>query len=323
MAEVKSIVFAGGCFWGVERFFSLVPGVLATEAGYANGFTEDPSYKDVCSGATGFVEAVKVDYDGARLSLPELLGLFYNIVDPLSVNRQGNDIGPQYRTGIYSNDSRDWPHVASSLARLGESLGRPVAIEHGELKNFFPAEEYHQKYLDKNPGGYCHIPEMKFKLASSYRPVGTRYSDLKKRLTRDQYEVTQKGATEAPFANEYFDHFEPGLYVDIVDGQPLFLSAHKFESGCGWPSFSRPIDDSYLHKLPDNSLGRQRIEVRGQQSGSHLGHVFPDGPAATGGLRYCINSASLRFVPKYKMAGEGFGHLLPLLEAEEKKAQAK
>ena len=309
----KTIVLAGGCFWGVERYLSLVPGVLEATAGYANGLIPGPTYEQVCSGKTGFAEAVKVVYDSARLGLSELLELFYKIIDPVSVNRQGNDSGPQYRTGIWHVDPADWPIISGSLALLGESLDRPVAVESGPLQNFYPAEERHQRYLEKNPGGYCHIGLSRLKEASGF--IGAALDEeARQRLTPLQYEVARRGATEPPFQNEYCRLFEPGIYVDVVDGTPLFLSTAKFESGCGWPSFSKPIDERLLNKLSDLSFGRERTEVRGAASGSHLGHVFPDGPAASGGLRYCINSASMRFVPKSAMAAEGYGALLAALE---------
>jgi peptide methionine sulfoxide reductase msrA/msrB len=315
----KTIVLAGGCFWGVEHYLSLIPGVLKTEVGYANGHLENPTYEAVCTGASGFVEAVLVTYDDSVLGLSELLDLFYKIIDPTSVNRQGGDRGPQYRTGVYYTAAEDWPIIHGSLVLLSESLDGHLAVEGGKLKNFYSAEEYHQKYLDKNPNGYCHIPEAGFEAARRYKKNDPKPSDLQDRLTPLQYEVTQRGATEPPFANEYFANFEPGLYVDVVDGKPLFISAHKFESGCGWPSFARPIENDDLIKLPDNSYGRSRIEVRSRDSGAHLGHVFPDGPTASGGLRFCINSASLRFIPMAQMESEGYGNLLPLLEKEEDK----
>jgi peptide methionine sulfoxide reductase msrA/msrB len=319
MFDERKIVLAGGCFWGVQHYLSLIPGVVDTQVGYANGRFENPTYEQVCTGTSGFTEAVMVTYDRNKLGLSELLDLFYKIVDPTSVNKQGNDVGPQYRTGIYYDDPADEPIVKGSLVLLGESLERPVAIESCSLKNFYPAEKYHQKYLENNPGGYCHLPVARFEEARRYKPLQgpdtkLNKAKLRERLSSMQFEVTQHGATEPPFANEYFDLFEPGIYVDVVDGRPLFLSTQKFDSGCGWPSFSRPIDESYLSKLPDYSHSRVRTEVRSQQSGSHLGHVFSDGPRESGGLRYCINSASLRFVPKNNLISEGYGELLPLFD---------
>ncbi|HAB40965.1 MAG TPA: peptide-methionine (R)-S-oxide reductase, partial [Porphyromonadaceae bacterium] len=177
---------------------------------------------------------------------------------------------------------------------------------------------YHQDYLDKNPEGYCHIDPSLFEMARNIRiipPQSPRPADkeLRATLTPLQYEVTQHAATEPPFANEYFDEFRPGIYVDVVTGEPLFLSADKFESGCGWPAFSRPIDDSLIVERRDLSHGMDRTEVSSRKGGSHLGHVFPDGPAHTGGLRYCINSASLRFIPLEDMEEAGYGQYIPLL----------
>ena len=313
MSEKKEIYLAGGCFWGLQKYLSLIPGVLNTEAGYANGRIPNPSYEDVCTGSTGFAETVRVEYDAETIGLTEILDLFYKVIDPTSVNKQGADIGEQYRTGIYYEDDTEHPIISGSLTLLGESLDKPVAIEIKKLENFYPAEAYHQEYLDKNPGGYCHIDPSHFTGAESYTgkaPAGS----LKTRLTDIQYEVTQRDATEPPFNNEYYNNFEPGIYVDIVDGTPLFVSADKYDAGCGWPSFSRPIDNALLKTLPDNSFGRTRVEVRSSGANSHLGHVFEDGPESLGGLRFCINSASLRFIPESTMENEGYADYLGLLD---------
>ncbi|MDR2406134.1 MAG: peptide-methionine (S)-S-oxide reductase MsrA [Deltaproteobacteria bacterium] len=319
MSDDKCIYLAGGCFWGVERYISLIPGVKNTEVGYANGRTQNPSYKDVCSGETGFTEAVKVCYDADLINLEELLSLFYKVIDPTSKNRQGNDVGEQYRTGVYFEDQKDEQIVEESLKNLSKGLDKPLMVESGKLLNYYPAEEYHQKYLEKNPGGYCHIGRVHFDNAKNYKKPGKESgAQLKERLTPLQYNVTQNAATEPPFRNEYYDKFEPGIYVDIVDGSPLFLSSDKFESGCGWPSFARPIDESLLLEIEDKSHGMSRTEVKGKSSRSHLGHVFPDGPKDLGGLRYCINSASLKFIPASQMESEGYGKFLPLIQKASK-----
>lgn len=327
--DLKTIYLAGGCFWGTEHFFSLVPGVRETEVGYANSNVPDPTYREVCSGATGAAETVKVVYDADSITLPFILNLYYQTIDPTSLNRQGNDRGTQYRTGIFYTDSLERPVIEKSLARLQESYSKPLAIEVAPLRNFYPAEDYHQDYLDKNPGGYCHINPALFRMARTAKdPDAPRYAkearqkyvkpsdeELRQRLTPLQYEVTQNSATERPYFNEYNEEFRPGIYVDVVTGEPLFLSTDKFESGCGWPAFSRPISEDLVKELRDTSHGMVRTEVRSRNGDSHLGHVFNDGPRDKGGLRYCINSASLRFVPEADMAAEGYAYLLPLLEA--------
>ena len=315
---MKTICLSGGCFWGIEKYLSLLSGVTATSAGYANGHTERPSYEQVCRGDTGYAEAVRVEYDPAQISLTFLLERFYDAIDPTSLNRQGGDAGPQYRTGVYFTDAADEEIVRGSLALLQEGLDEPVRIEVCPLAVFHPAEEYHQAYLDKNPGGYCHIGAAKMEEARQSTDDAAQFrapekEELRRTLTGLQFEVTQNGATEPPYCNAYFDSFRPGIYVDVTTGEPLFVSTDKFESGCGWPSFSRPIAESLMEKIPDHSHGRARVEVRSARSGAHLGHVFEDGPEALGGLRYCINSASLRFVPEEQLEAEGYGHLAYLV----------
>ncbi|NTU89614.1 MAG: peptide-methionine (R)-S-oxide reductase MsrB [Actinobacteria bacterium] len=316
---MKEIYLAGGCFWGTEKYLSLVKGIVDTEVGYANGLTANPSYEDVCYRDTGHVEAVKVVYDPNVVSLDFILKLYYDVIDPLAKNRQGNDVGSQYRTGIYYNDEHDRATILRSLVELQKLHDKPVAIEVLPLQNYVIAEDYHQNYLDKNPSGYCHIHADKFakaKLARDDRPKYKPKSKevLKEVLTERQYDVTQNNATEPPFDNEYFSTFDEGIYVDVTTGEPLFVSTDKFESGCGWPSFSKPIDSESVRELVDATHGMSRVEVRSKGGDAHLGHVFTDGPRASGGLRYCINSASLRFVPKANMEEEGYGHLLALVK---------
>ena len=314
----KTIYFAGGCFWGTARVFSLVPGVTGTVAGYANSCIASPTYEQVCTGNTGAAETVKVDYDPSRVGLTDLVMLYFRSIDPLAVNRQGNDVGTQYRTGIYYSDPEDAPVVETLIATLQRRHTSPLAVEYGSLQNFYPAEEYHQDYLEKNPGGYCHVDPQLFREARNMQAKSSadkaREQELRERLTPLQWEVTQNGATERPYVNEYDHEFRPGIYVDIVDGTPLFMSSRKYDSGCGWPAFTHPIDEALIDESTDTSFGRIRTEVKSASSGAHLGHVFPDGPAEEGGLRYCINSASLRFIPAERMEAEGYGRYLPLLD---------
>lgn len=312
---IKTIYLAGGCFWGTAHLFSLVPGVTDATAGYANSIVENPSYKEVCTGRTQAAETVKVDYDNTKVGLTDLLKLYFKSIDPISVNRQGGDVGTQYRTGIYFTDPADLPVIEAQVATIQRRNTERVAVEVMPLKNFYPAEEYHQDYLYKNPDGYCHVNPTLFKEAKTLKSnLAGNKEELRRRLTPLQWEVTQNAATERPFVNEYDHEFRRGIYVDITDGTPLFVSSAKFDSGCGWPAFSRPISNELIEEKLDTSYGRIRTEVRSKLSGSHLGHVFTDGPAETGGLRYCINSASLRFIPLEDMAKEGYADFIPLVE---------
>ena len=327
--NMKEIYFAGGCFWGTEHFFSLVPGVISTEAGYADSRVASPSYRQVCTGATNAAETVKVDYDPEKVSLPFLIDLYFKTIDPTVLNRQGNDVGTQYRTGIFYTDAADRAVIDEAVDRERKRFSQPIVVEVKPLDNFYAAEEYHQKYLEKNPSGYCHINPELMKMAAkakdpyleNERKTGEKKEkyrrradeELRRMLTAEQYAVTQQGATERPYVNEYDHEFRPGIYVDVTTGQPLFVSSDKFDSGCGWPAFSRPISPELLTEHADKSHGMRRVEVRSAVGNAHLGHVFNDGPRSEGGLRYCINGASLRFIPKSEMEAEGYGEYLPLV----------
>ena len=316
-SRLREIFFAGGCFWGVESYFSQVPGVRYATVGYANGDTANPSYQEVCTGKTGHAETVHLVYDPDQVSLQTLTEHFFLIINPLTLNRQGNDSGSQYRSGVYYTDEGDLELLQQVRDAEQEKYTAPIQTELLPLRCYYLAEDYHQDYLEKNPGGYCHIdfssladfPRLEQSSAYS-RPSD---QEIRSMLTEEQYRVTQENATERPFSGKYDQLFEPGIYVDVVTGEPLFLSADKYDAGCGWPSFSRPIDADAVVESSDTSYGMNRTEVRSRIGDSHLGHVFSDGPAALGGMRYCINSASLRFVPYAEMEKEGYGDLLPLV----------
>lgn len=320
MDNTNSIYFAGGCFWGTEHFMKQLDGVISTEVGYANSNTPDPSYRQVCTGNTGAAETVKVEYDPTKIDLDTLVKLYFMTIDPTSVNRQGNDRGTQYRTGIYYTNDEQRREVTETVDLLRVHYNKPLAVEIKPLTNFYPAEDYHQDYLDKNPGGYCHIDPRLFDFARNYLPPSEKRdetkwsapsdSELREKLTPLQYEVTQNAATEPPFNNKYWDNHKQGIYVDITTGEPLFASSDKFDSGCGWPSFSRPIPTADIEELTDRSHGMVRTEVRSRAGNAHLGHVFNDGPQDRGGLRYCINSASLRFIPLEDMKKEGYADFI-------------
>lgn len=317
--NTRTIYLAGGCFWGVEAYFQRIKGVVDAVSGYANGRTENPSYEDVIHRNSGHAETVRVVYDADVLSLSDILQYYFRVVDPTSLNRQGNDTGTQYRSGVYYTDPAEQAVIAAALAKEQRKYAQPLVVENLPLQHFYEAEEYHQDYLLKNPGGYCHIdirkadeplegkaaPQGKGFDAAAYRRPDD--AELKKRLSPEQYRITRQNGTEYAFSHEYDRLFAPGIYVDVVSGEPLFSSADKYDAGCGWPSFTRPISPDVLTEHSDFSYNMQRTEVRSRAADSHLGHVFPDGPADKGGLRYCINGASLRFIPLDKMDAEGYG----------------
>ncbi|MCM1320470.1 MAG: peptide-methionine (S)-S-oxide reductase MsrA, partial [Muribaculaceae bacterium] len=211
----KEIYLAGGCFWGTQHLFSLVEGVALTEVGYANGTVVNPTYEEVCTGKTEAAETVRIVYDDTIVGLTDLLKLYFKSIDPLALNKQGGDVGTQYRTGIYYTDPSDLHVIEADVATLQRRYTEPLAIEVGILRSFYPAEEYHQDYLDKNPGGYCHINRELFAEARQLKQRKKK-TELRDRLTPLQWEVTQNKATERPFANEYFDEFRPGIYVDVT-----------------------------------------------------------------------------------------------------------
>ena len=310
MAE---IYLAGGCFWGLEEYFSRISGVLQTSVGYANGQVETTNYQLIKE--TDHAETVQVIYDEKAVSLREILLYYFRVIDPLSVNQQGNDRGRQYRTGIYYLEETDLPTINTVVREQELLIGRKIAVEVEKLRHYILAEDYHQDYLKKNPGGYCHIDvrdaEKPLIDAANYEKPSQAV--LRENLSEESYRVTQESATEAPFSNAYDQTFEEGIYVDITTGEPLFFAKDKFASGCGWPSFSRPISKELIHYYQDLSHGMERIEVRSRSGNAHLGHVFTDGPQELGGLRYCINSASLRFIAKDEMEEAGYGYLLPYL----------
>ncbi|VWL85607.1 peptide-methionine (R)-S-oxide reductase MsrB [Oceanivirga miroungae] len=311
---MDKIYLAGGCFWGMQAYFSRIKGVSKVISGYANGNTTETNYKMLK--ITDHAETIEITYDKSKVSLSRLLDYYYRVIDPISVNKQGEDVGRQYRTGIYYTDINDYNDIKKSLDELQKEYeNNKVAIELEKLSNFIIAEEYHQDYLEKNPNGYCHID-----LNLAYEPIiekekYSKYDEKKlKSLSDIQYSVSQNGETEPAFNNEYFDKFEKGIYVDIASGEPLFSSLDKFNSSCGWPSFTKPISTEVVKYKEDLSYNMRRIEVESRVANSHLGHVFDDGPSDKGGLRYCINSASLEFVSYDEMEERGYGYLKEIFD---------
>jgi len=310
----KFIYLAGGCCWGMEKLMQSIPGVLDAVSGYANGSGEaDANYKTVCTGRTGFRETVRVTYDPTRVSLDQLLFAYFEVIDPAAVNRQGHDTGTQYQAGVYYADTESQATVERIFA-IERARTPHFAVESGPLKNFFPAEEYHQDYLDKNPGGYCHIPFADIARLSKGTIDAGRYARPREErissdLTPEQYAVTQKSATEPPFTSEFYEHTAKGLYVDVVTGEPLFTSDDKYASSCGWPAFTKPVEPSVVVSREDWSHGMHRVEVRSRAGNSHLGHVFEGDAESPNGTRYCINGAALRFVPYDSLDAQGYGYL--------------
>jgi methionine-S-sulfoxide reductase/methionine-R-sulfoxide reductase len=319
--NTKIIYLAGGCFWGMESYFKRINGVLNTQTGYANGHTDNPSYEQVCQQDTGHAETIKVEYNADIISLTDLLRHFFRIIDPTTLNRQAHDVGTQYRSGVYYTNCVDRDIIQAAIKAEQGRYQAPIVVENLPLEQYFPAEEYHQDYLDKNPGGYCHIDISKatdpLPQLSKYNQITKQYNPkqfhkpdtdtLRQQLDQEAFEITQNAGTERPFSHKYDELFAPGIYVDIVSGEPLFSSSDKFNSGCGWPAFSKPIQAGAVTEHRDLSLGRERTEIRSQQADSHLGHVFNDGPEDRGGMRYCINGTSLKFIPYEEMDAAGYG----------------
>lgn len=305
----KLATFAGGCFWCMVKPFDEYEGVESVISGYTGGYIENPTYEEVCTDLTGHIEAIQITFDDAIISYKELLDIYWSVIDPTQVGGQFADRGHHYKTVIFYHDENQREEAEKSKEELGQSglYNKPIATEIRKAEIFYTAEDYHQYYYKKNPEHYNRYYQ------GSGRAKHIEKMWAKRNLTPLQYEVTQNSATEPPFDNEYYENFESGIYVDIISGEPLFASKDKFESGCGWPSFAKPLGKGILNFYEDYSHNMERVEVKGNKSGAHMGHVFEDGPEEMGGLRFCINSASLRFIPKEKMKEEGYEEYLKFL----------
>lgn len=309
--QYEVATFAGGCFWCMVKPFDEQPGIIKVVSGYTGGHKENPTYKEVCSETTGHYEAVQITFDPEVFPYEKLLELYWPQIDPTDAGGQFADRGDSYRTAIFYHNEHQKTLAEESKQQL-EASGRfsePIATQILPAKPFYEAEEYHQGYYKKNKFRYAMYRRGSGRdrfIKESWKDFG-RDEQLKTTLTPIQYEVTQNDATEPPFRNEFWDHTEDGIYVDIVSGEPLFSSTDKYDAGCGWPSFTKAINKDEVKENMDVSHNMVRTEVRSKTANSHLGHLFDDGPQDAGGLRYCINSAALRFVPKEDLEKEGYG----------------
>lgn len=312
----ETATFAGGCFWCMVEPFDQRPGIHRVVSGYTGGHVENPTYEQVCSDTTGHVEAIEITFDPEVMPYEQLLRTFWQQIDPTDAGGQFNDRGESYQTAIFYHNEQQRQQAEQSKKELEQSgkFSKPIVTPILPAKPFYLAEENHQDYYKKQSFHYRLYKKGSGRedfIKNTWKKAIDK-EELKQKLTPIQYHVTQENGTERPFQNDYWDNEEEGIYVDVITGEPLFSSKDKYDAGCGWPSFTKPIDKNQVEEKTDTTHGMRRTEIRSKDSDSHLGHVFEDGPMEAGGLRYCMNSAAMRFVPVSKMDEEGYKKFLYL-----------
>lgn len=319
MSSNKEIAtFAGGCFWCMVEPFDERPGIHRVVSGYTGGHVENPTYEQVCSDTTGHVEAVQITFDPEIMPYEQLLRTYWQQIDPTDASGQFNDRGESYQTAIFYHNEQQRELAEQSKEELEKSgkFSKPIVTPILPAKPFYLAEEKHQDYYKKQSFHYRLYKKGSGRedfIKNNWKKDIDK-DELKQKLTPIQYHVTQENGTERPFQNDYWDNEEEGIYVDVITGKPLFSSKDKYDAGCGWPSFTKPIDKYQVEEKTDTTHGMIRTEIRSKDSDSHLGHVFEDGPMEAGGLRYCMNSAAMRFVPVSQMEEEGYSQYLYLFK---------
>jgi len=316
--NIETATFAGGCFWCMVEPFDSRPGVESIVSGYTGGEKENPTYEEVSTNTTGHVEAVQIKFQPNIMTYEELVETFWQQIDPTDPGGQFNDRGESYQTAIFYHNEEQREIAEKSKQALEQSgkFSKPIVTKILPAKPFYPAEEYHQDYYKKQAFRYRLYKKGYGRedfINENWKPEIDK-DELKKKLTPIQYHVTQENGTETPFQNEYWDNTDDGIYVDIITGNVLFSSKDQYDAQCGWPSFTKPLDPYQLTAHRDTTHGMIRTEIRSRKSDSHLGHVFEDGPVDQGGLRYCMNSAAMRFIPKEEMKEEGYGEYLYLFK---------